>query len=247
MISEQFKIDKAIPSTSVSSNGTTSLYFSLAEYGNACFAWEVEAPGLTGTSTGLIVQASNASGTGAASITATSTVVYASSNLTDASITPAVTISAADTVTVNGLVFVAVSAGATAMSSRQFICNTANISTTITNLAAIINSASVGVPGIFADAASAVLTLRFAEPGVAPSGYDGIVVTSSSTTNLTLAAVAMQGIIEICATNLILSSNFTHVALKVINTAANDTSAVVLRGDPCRYGPPKQIRPVTRI
>lgn len=246
MISEKLKIDKAIKSTSVSSSGTTSLYFNLTEHAKACFLWEVVVTGLTATSTGLIYQASDKNGTGAASITATSTVAYASSNLTEASIVPAITISAADTVTVNGLEFTDVSATATS-SSREFVGNTANISTTITNLAAIINDADYGVPGVYAVVGSAVLTLRFAEPGKAPDDYDGIVITSSSTTNLTLAAIAMQGIIEIDATSLTLSSNFTHVALNVINTAAYYTSAAVIRGDPCRYGPPEQVEPVTML
>jgi hypothetical protein len=249
MISEKLKIDNAIYPQSVSSAGTTSLYFDLAEYSKACFEWSVNATGLTATSTGLIYQASDADATGAASITATSTVAYATSNLTMASITPAITISAADTVTINGLAFTAVSASATAVtSSREFVVSTANISTTITNLAGIINNASYGVVGVHAVAGSAVLTLKFDEPGKIPSTtYDGIVVTSSSTTNLTLAAISMQGIVEIDATKLTLSSNFTHVALNVINTAAYYTSAAVIRGDPCRYGPPEQVEPVTRI
>jgi hypothetical protein len=248
MISEKLKIDDAIYPQSISSTGTTGLYFDLAECGKACFEWSVNATGLTATSTGLIYQASDADATGAASITATSTVAYATSNLTMASITPAITISAADTVTINSLEFAAVSASATAVtSSRQFVVSTANISTTITNLAGIINDTDYGVPGVHATAGSAVLTLKFDEPGKAPDGYDGIVVTSSSTTNLTLAAIAMQGIIEIDATRLTLSSNFTHVALNVINTAAYYTSAAVIRGDPCRYGPPEQIEPVTKV
>ncbi|MFA5130414.1 MAG: hypothetical protein WC477_05915 [Patescibacteria group bacterium] len=250
MISEKYKFDTALRPQSISSTGSTGEYFNLAKWGKAVFKWNVSMTGLTASSTGLIYQATDAAATDAAAITSTSTVAYGTSNATVASIVPAVTISAADTVTVNGLTFTAVSATATA-ASREFVDNTANISTTITNLAAIINNAQYGVPGILATAGSAVLTLTFEQPGESPanrnlSTYEGIVLTSSSTTNLTCANIQIGGLIEIDATRLTASSNFTHVALNVINTAAYYTAATIVRGDEARYSP-YQTEPVTRV
>jgi hypothetical protein len=217
---------------------------------SATFVWDVVPTGLTMTSTGLVYQATDEAGTDAASITATSTVVYASSNLTEATITPSISAGETNaTITINGLTFTAQTAGVTSTaSSRQFTGLTANVSSTITNLAAIVNDETYGVPGVRASAGSATLTLYWDEdPSVqVPSGYEGLALTSSNTTDMTIAAVHMQGVIEIEASKLTLSSNFTHIGLNVINISANYTSAVIIRG-PNRYLPADPCCPVTQV
>jgi len=250
MLSELLKLNTAIYPQAVSSAGTTSIYFSLGKSESATFVWDVLQAGLTATSTGLVYQATDEIGTGAASITATATIVYASSNLTMATITPSISAGETNaTVTIDGLVFTGMSAGSTSTaSSRQFVGNTANVSNTITNLAAAINDAGYGVPGVRALAGSAALTLHLDEAlNVNHSiSFAGIVLTSSNTTDMTLGATHMQGIIEIQASKLTMSSNFTHVALNVINVSANYTSAVLLRGA-SRYKKPLPVCPITQV
>jgi len=250
MLNEKYDIRTAIYPRSVSSAGTTSIYFNLAKHGTATFIWDIAPTGLTMTSTGLVYQATDEAGTSGASITATSTVVYATSNLTEATITPSISAGETNaTVTINGLTFTAQTAGVTSTtSSRQFTGNTANVSTTITNLAAIVNDDTYGVPGVRALAGSATLTLYLDEDPVKylESGYYGMAITSSNTTDLTIGAAHMQGMIEVKDSQLTLSSDFTHVALNVINTSANYTSAVIIRGE-SRYAAPQQICPRTRI
>ncbi len=157
-------------------------------------------------------------------------------------ITPA-TLSAADTVTVTtydntgtartALTFTAAdggTAGATA-SSRQFSINdtaagTGIVSTAITNLAAIINNVTYGCVGAYASANSTTLTVRSLQPG------DTVfTITSSSTTNLTLSVDQAIGMIEVNARALTLSSNFTHLALNVVNQSGVYTAAFIIRGD----------------
>jgi hypothetical protein len=152
------------------------------------------------------------------------------------------------TVTINGEEYTGMSSGSTATaSSRQFVGSTANVSTTITNLAAAINDSTYNVEGVYASAGSTTLTLRFAEQGEKPSAdYDGIWVTSSSTTDLTVAGVCMQGIIEVPSKALSLTSSFTHAALNIINTAAYYVSATVIRGGNARYSAPTQVEPFTK-
>jgi hypothetical protein len=250
MISEMNKIQQAIYPQTVSSAGTTSIYFNLAMFTDATFVWDVVPTGLTMTSTGLVYQATDEAGTSAASITATSTVVYATSNLTEATITPS--ISAGETgatIEINGLTFTGLTAGSTATASdREFLGSTANASTTITNLAAAINDVGYGVPGVRALAGSATLTLYLDEDPTKSlaSGYEGLALTSSSTTDLTIGARHMQGIIEIVDSKLTLSSNFTHVGLNVINISANTTAAVIIRGG-ARYLEPDPYCPKTQV
>jgi hypothetical protein len=249
MLSEELKINAAIYPRSVSSSGTTSIYFDLSQCESATFIWDVVQTGLTATSTGLVYQATDEDGTSAAAITATSTVLSMTSNLTEATITPSISAGETNaTVTINDLIFTVLSSGSTAVvASRYVVGNTANVSTTITNLAAAINDVGYGVPGVRAVAGSAALTLKRDEGSNAntPIDYSGIVLTSSNTTNMTLAGVHMQGIIEIQANKLTLSSNFTHVALNVINVSANYTSAVIIRK--AQYRKPAPPCPITQV
>ena len=250
MISEMNKIQQAIYPQTVSSAGTTSIYFNLAMFTNASFVWDVVPTGLTMTSTGLVYQATDEAGTDAASITATSTVVYATSNLTEATVTPSISAGeTGSTIDINGLTFTGLTAGSTAVATdREFLGSTANASTTITNLAAAINDTGYGVPGVRALAGSAALTLYLDEDPTKAlaSGYKGLALTSSSTTDLTIGARHMQGIIEIVDSKLTLSSNFTHVGLNVTNISANTTAAVIIRGG-ARYLEPEPFCPKTQV
>ena len=249
MLSEELKINAAIYPRSVSSDGTTSIYFDLSQSEGASFVWDVVQTLLTATSTGLVYQATDEDGTNAATITATSTVLYMTSNLTQATITPSISAGETNaTVTINGLIFTAQTAGVTSTaSSRQFTGSTANISDTITALAAAINDVGYGVPGVRAVGGSATCTIKRDEGSNAnlPIDYDGISLTSSLSTDLTCAGLHMQGVIEIQSNKLTLSSNFTHVALNVINVSANYTSAVVIRKS--QYRKPAPPSPITQV
>jgi hypothetical protein len=251
MLSEKIKIDVAVQPQSKSSDGTTGQYFGLAEFNTAVFHVSAGSAGLTTTLTALVYQATNANGGSAAAITTTSTVVYATSNMTLATITP--TTSAGDTnatVTINGVQFTGVSGTSTTAlaSARSFVGNTADVSTTITNLAARVNDTDYGVPGVYASASSTTCTIRIKDGGDAYSlatSYNGIVMTSSNTQTMTLANLQMDGIVAIASRALSLSSDMTHVALNVVATSAVQMAATVIR-DGSRVGV-KQLQPVTQV
>lgn len=249
MLSEKVKFDIAVPPTSKSSDGTTGYYFNLEKFAGATFIFSAGTAGLTTTITASVYQATDENGTSGARLTATDTTVYATSNLTIATITPSISAGGTGaTVTINGLTFTGVSGAATATtSSREFVGNTANVSTTITNLAAIINDADYGVPGVYASAASTTCTIRFAEAGDITdidTDYDAIVITSSNTTDLTIAALGMRGMIDFPSKALSLTSSFTHVALNISASASVLMTGIIVR-DCARYGI-TNVEPVTK-
>lgn len=249
MMTEKEPRASALTPQSISSTGSTGYYFNLKSYVKAGFTWTVACTGLTATSTGLIYQATDENGTSAAAITTTSTVAYGTSHLTLVTVTPSISAGVTGaTIEINGLTFTGVSGAATATTSnREFVGNTANVSTTCTNLAGIVNDADYGVPGVYGSASSTNVTLRFAESGTPPSAtYVGIVCTSSSTTDLTIAGVCMEGHIDVQAQHLTLTSSFTHVAINVINTAAYYTAATIVR-EGARYRVADQMQPDTAV
>jgi hypothetical protein len=241
-LSNQVKIDIAIAPAAVSANGSTTPYFKLDKYDRALFVWSVASPAILTTSTGTLYQATNASAaTSATAVTSGTAIVSVYTKAVAFTITPA-TLSAADTVSITGydingdantaLTFTAAdggTAGATA-SDREFSINdtaagTGIVSTACTNLAAILNNVTYGVPGLYASASSTAVTCRAVEPG-----ENIFTVTSSSTTNLTLSVQQVMGMIEVNASSLTLSSSFTHVALNVINESGYYTAAFIIRG-----------------
>lgn len=253
MLSENIKVDIAIIPSFISSTGTTSPYFSMKDYDHALFVWSVAGMGILLTSVGTVYQAINASAAGsAAGLASTTAIMTQHTKATAFTITPA-TLSAANTVTVTtydatgtartALTFTAAdggTAGATA-SSRQFSINdtaagTGIVSTACTNLAAILNNTAYGLANAYASAGSTAVTVRSMQPG------DTVfTITSSSTTNLTLSVDEAIGMIEVNARALTLSSNFTHLALNVINQSGVYTAAFIIRGDVSRHNFAQQV------
>jgi hypothetical protein len=244
-LSNQVKIDIAIAPAAVSANGSTSPYFKLDKYDRALFVWSVASPAITTTSIGTLYQAKDASAaTSAAAMTGGTAIVSVGTKAVAFTVTPVLALSAGDTFSVTGYDFngdavtaltftVADSlgtAGGTSGAARTFGYNdtaagTAIISTTCTNIAAIINNTTYGVPGLYASASATAVTCRAVEPG-----ENVFTITSSTTTNMTLAVSQVMGMIEVNASSLTLSSSFTHVALNVVNESGYTTAAFIIRG-----------------
>jgi hypothetical protein len=248
-LTENLKLDIAVAPSSHSSDGTTGYYHNLEKFVGATYVFACGTAGLTTTITASVYQATDKNGTSGARLTATDTTVYATSNLTLVTVTPSISAGGTGaTVTINGVEFTGISgAGTATTSSREFVGNTANISTTVTNIAGIVNDTDYGVPGVYASASSTTVTLRFAEPGDLTdidTDYDGIVVTSSNTTDLTIAALQMGGMIDFPGKALSLTSSFTHVAMNISASASVEMSATIIRYTN-RY-PIKNIEPITK-
>jgi len=243
-IQDEVKIDIAIAPSRVTSSGTTSPYFKLDTYDRALFVWSVApenaSQSVTLTSTGTLYQALDASAaTSAAAMTSGTAIISAPTKAIVATVTPGTSVVTANiSITAydfNGdaktaLTFYAVSTGtAVVTASRQFAIGdtadgTAILSTCCTNLAALINNATYGVPGLYGSATTTTVVIRALEPG-----ENMFSITSSNTTGLSVTIGQCMGMIEVNASSLNLSSSFTHVALNVINDVSAITSAFIIR------------------
>ena len=243
-LSDLVKVSNAIPCTQISSSGTTSLYFNMSEYSRIMFVWEVapiNAAASLSTSIGLLYQATDHLGTSAVAIAESTASITYYTKANEFTITPA-TVSAGNAVSITGydlngdavtaLTFTASAAGSAdaTTASRYFnigdtAAGTGIVSNVCTNLAALLNNATYGVPGLYATATSTNVTCRAKD-----AGSSVFSITNNNTTNMTLAVTKALGISEINASSLTLSSNFTHVALNVINALSAWTSAVAIQG-----------------
>lgn len=271
-LSEDVKIDLALAPQIVSANGTTSKYFSLKDYDRALFMFSVHFTGTVtmtagqtsantlATSIGTLYQAKNASAATSATALASGTAIVSFyTKVTEFVIVPGVC-SAADTVSITGydingdantaLTFTAEDGGTaahTASTSRYFSINdtsagTALISSVCTKLAAIINDSTFGLPNAYASAGSTCVTIRALDAGKTTFSF-----TSSTTTNMTLCSSKMVGMVEVNASSLTLSSDFTHVALNVTNETALLTSIWCIRKGKRSYMPVQACGDLTSV
>ena len=261
-LSDDIKVNLAIMSTQISSSGSTSGYFSLKDYDRAMFVWGIApytAAGSLSTSIGLIYQATNGSaGTSATAVTdSTATVTYYT-KATEFMIVPGIC-SAAASIAITGydingdantaLTFTAENGGtsaSTASTSRYFSINdtasgTGIVSNICTTLAAIVNDATFGLPGAYATASTTTVTIRGIDNDAMYS------ITSNDTTYLTLIVTKAMGMAEINASSLTLTSNFTHVALNVINAVSAWTSAFIIRRGRRAYMPVQTAGALTTV
>jgi hypothetical protein len=231
LLSESQKIDIALTSQSLNGAGTGT-YYKMDKYGKALFVAEVGAMAAGVTSALQVMQAQDSAGTGAKVITNNAATITANTKATVALLTSAAVHVAAEVYTINGLEFTA--AAADVAKTRTYAIG-ANATESTANLAAKINSAITGVPGVTATAANGVLTLTSDEPG-------------EITITLTASALAVGvpstgkaiGYVECDASYLDIVNGFKYVALRVTNSAATLTGAVLLRGEG-RFNPEQQV------
>lgn len=260
-LSEDIKVDVAIAPVQATSS-QTSRYFKLDTYDRAMFVVSISPVGdsaVVSTSLLTINQAKDASAaTSAVAITGSTAIISLGTKTTEFQITPD-DVSADDTFSItaydiNGdaktaLTFTAAdggTAGATA-SDREFSINdtasgTCIASTTATNIAAILNDAAYGVPGLYASASSTQVTCRAIEVG-----ENMFTLTSSTTAQLAVGATKVIGIVEVNASSLTLSSDFTHVAVNVNNEISAWTSAVCIRKGRKRHMPVQMVGAIDTV
>ncbi|MHB8124656.1 MAG: hypothetical protein ACYDEJ_03265 [Desulfitobacteriaceae bacterium] len=229
LLSEMNHIGIAIPTQSL--NGTaTGAYHSLSKYGKALFVVSVGAMAAAATSILQVMQAKDALATSAKVITNNAATITANTAVTSATLTLA-TVTVGQAVTINGLTYTA--AAAADLPNRVF-SQAGDDTADATSLAAAINHSTAGVPGIKATAAAAVITLTATDPGEAT-----ITITAAAAT-ITAATVSAVGYVECDASFLDINNGFTHVALRVTNSAAIVTGAIFERGE-ARYSPVQMV------
>lgn len=229
LLSEAIKIDIALTSASLNGAGTGA-YYKMDKYGKALFVWEVGAMAAAVTSVGQVMQAKDAAGTDAKVITNNAATITANTGVAAATLTLA-TVLAGDTVTINGLTFTA--AAAADLPNRIF-SQAGDDTADAASLAAAINHATAGVPGITAASNLGVVTLTVDEPGETT-----ITITDAAAT-ITPATLRAIGYVECDASFLDDVNGFTHVALRVTNSAATQTGAILLRGQG-RFSPVQKV------
>jgi len=231
LLSEVLKIDTAFVPTNALNGANTGPYYSLADWRKALFVVEIGAMAAAATCALQAMQATDAAGGGPAKvITGLTDTITAN---TDAEIVTLTlnAVQVADTVTINGIVFTA--AAAADLPNRVFDQSGADADDAA-SLAAAINHATAGVPGIVATTpGGGVVRLEAAVPGQAT-----VTITAPAAT-ITPATVRAIGYLEVDAAMLDSANGFDHVALRITNSAGMITSALLLRGHG-RYQPAEQ-------
>ena len=223
LLSEINKVDIAIVPASI--NGpSTGTYYNMGLRNKALFVWETGAMAAGVTSVAQVMQAQDAAGTGAKPVTNNAATITANTKVAALTITCA-TVVATNEVTVNGLTFTA--ASAEDLPNRVFTIG-ASDTACAASLVKAINHATAGVPGVTATSALGVVTVTASDPG------EVTVTAASSDATITVATLRAIGYIE-CDTAF-LDEGFNYVALRITNSAAALTGAILVRGEN-RYSP----------
>lgn len=226
LLSEINKVDIAIVPASIN-GASTGTYYNMGLRNKALFVWEIGAAAAGVTSVAQVMQAQDAAGTGAKPVTNNAATITANTKVAAATLTVD-TVVATNKVTVNGLVFEA--AANADLAKRKFAVGAADADCA-TSLAAAINHATAGVPGVTAAANAAVVTLTVDEPGEMT-----ITITDATAVRIVPATLRAIGYVECDTAFLDHDAGFNYVALRVTNSAAALTGAVLVRGEN-RYSP----------
>lgn len=236
-IAEATKIDTALQAQT----GKTELtgeWFKMTEYAKALFLITIQGQ-LTGASLDFAVyEATDAEGSGGSQLGAAgvgATIAMAQGiKLGSAKITVDAGNSVVDetlTLTpytfVNGVLTAGTALIFTAKTSEtlasRYFDQSGTADEEATSLAACINDATYGVPGVLATAAAAVVTLTMTEPG------DGLfTITESEPTNLVVTDLVQQAYFEVAVQDLDRDNGFTHVGARVSGVDAGTEFACVI-------------------
>lgn len=109
-----------------------------------------------------------------------------------------------------------------------------------TSIAACINDATYGIPGVLATAAADVVTLTMDEPG------DGMFdITESDATKLVVTDLVQQADFEVAVQDLDRDDNFTHIQPRLSGVATGDVVSVTLIRAVAGYLPVGQVSAYT--
>lgn len=228
--SDAVKMDIGLLPQAINNTNATGRYYDMSKYRRAITKLSGGAMAATKTTKVEFLQAKDAAGTGAKAVTGAEATITANTNVTVATLTCA-TVLATHTVTVNGLVFTA--AAAADLPNRVFAVG-ANDTECAASLAEAINHAVAGVPGVTAEAAAAVVTLKATDPG------EVLITAEGGQATITVATVQAQAYVELDVSQMDIAGGFTHLAPKV-TTTANTVAGAELMRDLGRFTPAQQM------
>jgi len=215
---ESAKIDVALVPQTVNNTNVTGRWFPMKDYHKALAILTAGALATSKVITLELWGGVGPAGTGAALITGKTCTVGANTLVSKAT-AALVSVLAAQTVTINGLVFTA-HATTTTPANREFSIS-GDDSADASALAGLINDPVYGVPGITAVASSGTITLTVTETG------ETLITLAASDATVTFATVEAQAYVEL--DNMDLTAGFDHVAAKVTSTANGIVSVLLLR------------------
>ena len=229
------KYDIGLVPQALNNNNVTSRYFDMKNYRKLVAKAVVGAMATGTTATLALFEATSGAGANAVALvpavfgvpTAASAVITANTNVTVATLTAAAC-APLDTFVLNGLTYTG--AAAADLPNRVFLADAADNNATAASIAAAINHATAGVPGVTATANAAVVTLTATEAGEATITVVGTAVRLVAATLQAIAAV------EIDATQLDVNNDFQFVAARLTTTANTVIGVEIERGD-ARYEP----------
>jgi len=231
LLSERLKVDTAIVSQSLNGAGT-SVYYNMKKYRKALFITEIGAMAAAATSVMQVMEARDAAATGAQVLTGLTATMTANIGVAEATLTLA-TVLNTEAVTINGLVFTA-HTDTTTLALRQFDISGTDTADAV-ELVLCINDPVYGVPGVTATSAAGVVTLVATEPGEVD-----ITITDAAAGTITPATIRAIGYVEVDHSMMTKATGavaaYTHLALRVTNSGAMQTGAVLVRGNN-RYTP----------
>lgn len=230
LLSEDIKVDIALTAQSLDGAGTGP-YYRMDRHRKALFVAEIGAMAAAATSALQIMQAQDAAAGGAKVVTNNTATITANVKVASATLTLA-TVLAGDKVTINGLIFTA-HTDTTTPANREFSISGTD-DEAAAELATCINDPTYGVPGVTATPAAAVVTLDASEPG------DVTITITDPAATITPATVRAIGYVECDASFLDIANGYDHLALRITNSAAMLTGAVLVRGN-SRYSPEQQV------
>lgn len=243
-IAEGTKVDCAV----YPQKGGTSLtgeWFRVDRYAKALFVAQVEGQHDGDDVTFAVYEATDATGTSESQLGATITMAQGV-KVTMATIV-CTSVAAADTLIIQPFTF----NGQGALTAGTALTFTAATSETLssryfdqsgtdaecaTSLAACINDATYGVPGVLASVSSATVTLTMDEPGDGAFTY-----TESDAATLVSTDLIQQAHFEVAVQDMDRDNDFTHIGGRFASIETDvTTSAVIIRAIP-GYGPVGQV------
>jgi len=230
-LSDNLKIDVAVPSMSRTSGNTTGAYYRMDNFRKSLFVFDVGAMALTNTVIGQVYQATDAAAGSEKVITKATATIAANTKVKAAKITLA-TFTNASVVVINGITFTG-HTNTTTLASREFSVSGDDTADAV-ELCKCINDATYGVSGVLASSALGVVTLTATEPG------DNYLTVVGVTTIGVAATLRADAFIEIDASDLDTANGFDHVALNIATNATLLVGGTLLRGDE-RYSPTQYV------
>ena len=220
LLTENIKIDTALVPTAAANGAFTGPYYSMRGWRKALFVANFGLRAAAATTILQAVQATSVAGAGSKPIVGLTCTATANSGAESVTLTLNA-VQVADAIVINGLTYTA--AAAPVLASRVFDQSGDDTADAV-SLAAAINHATAGVPGITATPNAAVVTLTVTNPG------ETVITIGAVAATITPATIRGTAYVEVDASMLDIAGGFDCIALTLTNSAATPTSAVLIRG-----------------